>query len=514
MDERRISASGTIRHNNPLIPPTGSSCPIHKLPSETLACIFEHVADSLHVSTTADLEDITGEVYAEPQESPNYKAPRPNGVELWFPVTLVCRNWHDVAFSTPSLWAAITIGPYDPLPLDRFEEQLYLSKSVPIDFQISLLDSCWHARSDYPRVCSLLIPHAYRWRSLEARADLAMNMHTVLDAFFKNRIQIPSQLTSVTLVCDEETSYLPASESFGLSAPHLKTLRLLGVSVDWKTAWISSACNLTTLHIRANSLLSWTQISTLLRRAPRLEVLILQSKLSESSHSWADSKIESMFGYRNTNPIKLLELRQLVIILSAGMATHLLRGCYIPALRKLTLGSQHWSVEPVEVIAQLAVPQAVIDTSLMQVQLSTTPEQSRSMLAGLDYLCLDRFDCYSKTLRSLYSNLNRFTSLVIRVYSPGGYALHPSIDFLFRLSTSCAILLPQLKTLSIHSYKRYWDHHVGRICKLAWHRHDIGVPLRALTVRSLSPKAEIKQDLDWLWCSDSKNLETFYVKEY
>ncbi|KAF8553688.1 hypothetical protein OG21DRAFT_1207003 [Imleria badia] len=473
--------AGTFRNNNPLISPTGSSCPIYKLPAEILSYIFEYVADSLRSSITSDLEDITGEVYTEPQAIRQYETG--DVVKPWLPVFHVCRNWHDVAISSPSLWGVIMIPPWYPLPLDRVARQLNRSKDVfPIDFQIHMTDACWAARDCVPRLCSLLLPHAYRWRSLEVRADLAMDMHTVLDAFFKTRIQIASQLTSVTLVCDDETSYLPAS--FGLSAPHLQTIRLLGVTVDWNQPWISSASNLMTLHIRTNSSPSWTQFSTLLRGAPRLKVLILESKLL--SNTWDDPNLGSMSKDHDMNPIKLLELRQLVISLPADMVTHLLRRCYIPDLRKLTLCGRFDDFEPP--IAQLVAPQTAIETSSTQVQLPSTPEQSRSLLAGLDYICLDRLWRSSECIRSLYSNLNSLTLLVLRLY-PG---IHPAIDLLFRPSISCAILLPQLKTLSVYSYKDYWEQDAGSIVALARHRHDIGVPLSALLLRSVSRKAEIK----------------------
>ena len=509
MDNRQLEGAETL---NPLISPTTCSCPIHKLPVETLSHIFEYAADSFRRNPTADLEVITGEIYTELRRLGEPPCDVDDlDVRPWLPVSLVCRHWYNVALSTPSLWAFIMVPSWWFPSFGRVENQLNRSKDLPIDFLVHLIDeSADHTTFRIPRVCRLLLAHAYRWRSLDVRVDVEGDMHQFLDIFFRTHTQIASQLTSVVLVCRDSTSYLPGG-TFGLSAPHLNTIRLIGVAVDWNQPWISSAPNLTTLDIRdyhdgmQGDFPSWSQFTTILCGAPRLKVLILENRHFSGISDWDDSN-ESMSGDHDQNPIKLLELRQLVINLPPTMTTHFLRRCYIPDLCKLSLCSLPKDLDAL--VTQLVAPLAAIDTCSGLDLIPGTQAQPGNMFAGLDYLFLDKLYFRSGSLWSLYSSLNNLTSLVLYVFYPAGTG-DPTLDLLLPSATSC-IMLPRLKTLSVYPYKFPLDKAAAMSCALARERHDMGVPLSTLILRSVSRWSEVRQDPNWVWCLEPKNLETFY----
>ena len=243
-------------------------------------------------------------------------------------------------------------------------------------------------------------------------------MHEILDTFSNTRVQIAPQLTSIVLVCRgcQCMSSLPGG-SFGFSAPHLNTIRLIEVAVDWNRPWISSASNLTTPDIRGHRTYiwpSWTQFCTILNGAPRLKALISEAKLRpRRSLTWVDPNLEDASEEYTMSPVELFGLRQLVINLPTAMAIYLLRRCYIPDLRKLILCGPGQSDDIKPLVAQLIAPRHIAGISSALNQLPGTQERSRSLLAGVDYLCLDRFWCSTPSMESLYSNLNSLTSLVL-----------------------------------------------------------------------------------------------------
>ena len=358
---------------------------------------------------------------AEPQVVPirNLESVRPSAVKPWLPLSLVCRNWHNAAISTPSLWAVIIIPPWSRSPFYRVAKQLGQRKDAPIDIRIHTMEDSWiHTSSCIPQICILLLAHVHRWRSLEARVhSAAMHMHEILDTFSNTRVQIAPQLTSIVLVCRgcQCMSSLP-SGSFGFSVPHLNTIRPIEVAVDWNQPWISSAFNLTTPDIRGHRTYiwpSWTQFCTILNGAPRLKALILEAKpRPRRSLTWVDPDLEDASEEYTMNPVELFEPRQLVINLPTAMAIYLPRRGYIPDLRKLILCGPGQSDDIKPLVAQLIAPRHIAGISSVLNQLPGTQERSRSLLAGVDYLCLDRFWCSTPSMESLYGN-HSLTSLVL-----------------------------------------------------------------------------------------------------
>ncbi|KAG6371502.1 hypothetical protein JVT61DRAFT_9206 [Boletus reticuloceps] len=204
MDSRSLTSAeavprGEFGHKNTFLDAAGDSCPIHKLPVDILSYLFEIVADGLRNATTRR------EVGVIDNHRPSGDVSKFQSGSLtpWLPVSQVCRYWHDIAISTPSLWAVIHIPPrVQSCPSFRcIATQLERSKEFPLDIRIHLDNS-----SDYPSVflhtiCNTLLAQVCRWRSIEVKVTWAEDVYEILDAISKARIPIALQLKSVTLIC-------------------------------------------------------------------------------------------------------------------------------------------------------------------------------------------------------------------------------------------------------------------------------------------------------------------------
>ncbi|KAG6373080.1 hypothetical protein JVT61DRAFT_6679 [Boletus reticuloceps] len=500
MDSRSLTSAetmprGEFGHTNPFLDATGDSCPIHKLPVEVLSYLFEIVADGLRNATTRH-------VVAIDNHRPSSNVPLESTI------------------STPSLWAAIHIPPrVQSCPSFRcIVTQLERSKEFPLDIRIHLDKS-----SDYPSVflhtiCNTLLAQVCRWRSIEVKVTWAEDMYEIL-AISKAHIPIALQLKSVMLICsldqdmfDPSTDYIKSKRFvlFRSSAPHLKTISLMGVNIDWNQPWISSASDLVALEICVASVPSWIQFATILRGAPNLQVLMFDDIEPDSGVDWNDSNVGSTSGDNSIVPIKLPRLRELHIS-PYSSAVQIYRNCYIPTLKELRISSHYRAgQEDVDVlVARLVGPQAVTCTPASkspEVQLLHTRNQSHSLLAGVERLHIHYTFHHWSTghIDSVYCILNQLTSLSL----DGPYEPR-FINLLFTPTGQlCDVRLPRLKTLII-SYG-FRSAYIRHICALAWHRKDTGVPLRKIIFMQVRRGTFPKDCLLWF----QENLETITSLEY
>ena len=444
-------------------------------------------------------------------------------IQPWLHISCVCRHWHDVAISTPSLWRLIILPPWSSFPFDRIVRQLKQSQNVPIDILV-------HLRNPYDAgyshlfiftLCLLLLPHIDRWCSFELRTVSARQMSDILNEITRTCLPVTSnlKLTAVKLVLlDDITSYDYGQTPhdilskpftlFGRSAPYLEDISLVGLKVDWNQAWISSASHLTTLEIKIRhdeDYPSWTQFATILHSASRLRVLVFEDFRESVDPAWVDPILGSMSGDHSTIPIQLLELKELYISLPTTVIVQLLRRCYIPALEKLDIwplfnrDEEHNELEAL--VAQLVEPMTPCSSSQVQ------PPPPRSLVASVQDLSI-RWNMPpnhdDQCIDTLCANLNQLTSLSLHL--AGGDA---SIDFLFTPTGQiCDVVLPRLKNLTIlddWNYLRIRD-----ICALAWQRKDIGVPFNALILRGVGKDHLPDECLFWF----QQNLEKFdFVEE-
>jgi len=528
-----------LRNNNPFTSPAGNSCPIHKLPAELLSYVFKLVVNcSVHSKPTTNvLEELTGKVYVNHEPTRKLEVTKSDVLTPWLPICLVCHCWHSIAISTPSLWTDIIIPPrwFQSLPFCCIIAQVERSKDLPIDILIDLGDPGDSFDPHYPdgfipMVCKFLLTQAHRWHSFVLRVAGSgwqiRQMYEVLGTISKTCIPIAPKLKSFDLVCcggralfeDEFRSIQKHFVLFDSSAPSLETISLSGADINWNKAWISSASNLTTLRIYIDwreSCPSWFEFATILHSSPNLKVLSFDLKVFlDDEHgdlnvdpAWVDPNLSSWSMERQYNmiPIKLLKLRQLEISLPISMMVQLLRRCYIPALEKLKICCSHFNHTPEDLdnlITQLVVPLVVTSTSL-QAQPLHTQEQPCSLLTSVQHLCITGFPhCGTQSINLLYSNLNQLTSLTLTLTGDTAFT-----DLLFTpMGQLCDVRLPQLKTLAISDpWLTYLD--VRHICALAWHRKDIGVPLRALLLDG--GRMAWFPDECVSWCQE--NLESFHL---
>ncbi|KAG6379352.1 hypothetical protein JVT61DRAFT_11814 [Boletus reticuloceps] len=233
----------------------------------------------------------------------------------------------------------------------------------------------------------------------------------------------------------------------------------------------------------------------------------------DTDAAWNDPNVGSTSGDNSMVPIKLPKLRQLDVLLPNAMALQIYRNCYIPALKRLTFSPyHHTSWEDVDaLVAQLAGPQPVICTlASSEAQLFDTRNQSHSsVLAGIEQLCINHYyldwSTASECIDSAYCNLHQLTSLSLR-----GTYVPAFINLLFApTGRRCDLRLPQLKTLAIKMNN--CDHpYIRHVCALAWHRKEMGVPLRALIFRGVR-RGRFPEECLW-WCRE--NLETSIYFEY
>lgn len=178
--------------------------PISRLPAEILMQIFEFGVNTRVTRGLAGSEGL---------------APIPETGGLFLgAVRRVCRTWREVAESTPSLWAAITIDMHNSLK--NAEMRLQRSRSAPLDIQIAFTDRVTYAGNVTGALLdafNLLQPHMARWRSLRvevpghahARAALRFcagsaphlkefSLHVGAQKFSRNIRELPWMLEETT----------------------------------------------------------------------------------------------------------------------------------------------------------------------------------------------------------------------------------------------------------------------------------------------------------------------------
>ncbi|RPD58477.1 hypothetical protein L227DRAFT_188575 [Lentinus tigrinus ALCF2SS1-6] len=145
-----VSATGSIRN---------SHLSIHKLPNETLALIFSHVPSGL----------VPGSIINPRGEGGNWDWSFVLIGEL-SRVLLVCRRWHDVAISTPTLWTSIYV--YNHM-LSITKRHLRRSGVSPLVCFIRL------TQDDGGPTLDFLSEHHDRIRELQLTAPFTWNLHEV-----------------------------------------------------------------------------------------------------------------------------------------------------------------------------------------------------------------------------------------------------------------------------------------------------------------------------------------------
>lgn len=281
---------------NPFIPPKGDGCFINKLPPELLSRIFEigsadcraeYQVDVTNGGCDAlwqhlygwdraaerDIHDSGIEIQAlvdanegeeddddkeeeeetydsdedyDSNESTASSDPPPQAPWLPFPIVVshVCRHWHNITISTPSLWTTLVVTPVDGLPYKPKSMLLKRSKNLPIDVYVCCQLDKYQIYSvppdddDLISILSIFTPHIERWHTMH----LTVFGYHLMYAFLRAVTATPApQLTTLELYHYEAEGHLQFGYSstlknltlFAGSAPLLTRIVLWGVHVDW-----------------------------------------------------------------------------------------------------------------------------------------------------------------------------------------------------------------------------------------------------------------------------------------
>ena len=482
------------RLNKPfMVPPEGDTCPVNNLPPELLSRIFElggtdsHTAFQVENGNDHVLRDVVRIFPEQTNISSNGLAADHDGDKrrgehvdqesfdtassFRINVSLVSRNWHNVAISTPSLWTIITGPslPYAYSPNTHLPLLLKRSNGLPIDIDLG--------RGSQPDVYPLLVPHVHRWHSVKAEFNSYEDTDAFLDAISRPSVPAASRLTTLQL-CFRAVFHilypLPVQcpTLFCGSAPYLERLTLWGVHVDWNQSWISSASNLTYLELRFLLDMvgpSWVQFATILRGAPALKTLKLYA--AGPSLELVDWDITSDAGSGAENPrspIPLLNLTDFFIgFRTERYAIWLFRMFYMPSLTSLTFDFRADDYDGL--IEHLAGP----PSSLASPSPDETPQSLLSKLENLGIVCLP---CNRSGIEILYGKLQNLKSLSIALHHPWNVLSALFLELLPCSLPGRDVWLPLLETVYISQISNDF----GLIRDVVQKRKDVGVPLKSL----------------------------------
>ncbi|KAJ8581987.1 hypothetical protein M405DRAFT_589664 [Rhizopogon salebrosus TDB-379] len=396
-------------------------------------------------------------------------------------VSHVCQRWRTVALVTPSLWTKISVSLLESVCLERPKTLLERSKSLPIDIDIECCsqppDDCYEEVSfrNLDALISLLVPHISRWRSIEVAVSCHKYMVVFLSAVSDPSIRDAPQLEALKLYdfADEGShatfahyDLVPHFKLFGGVAPHLKTVVLRGVHVDWCQEWLSRGSNISDLELCFHTedvRPSWSQFVGILTPKPKTLSLLWSGPLG-FPHDWYS---EGGSGSCDSGVMELWSLTDLSLNFdSPAYVSGLLRCLALPALKSLTLD---FSEDCTDVVAQVVDP-ATIAAPMV-------PKEGRqSLLSGLETLELRRLLCSDHSVELMYAELGNLKELKLLMFY-----LTPA--FLRLLDPTCSVSgqrnvwLPSLTTLEISGSVSG-----DQILQMVQKRKEAGVPLKVVSM--------------------------------
>ncbi|TFY52760.1 hypothetical protein EVJ58_g9831 [Rhodofomes roseus] len=241
---------------------TESTSPVNKLPLELLTEIFEFVLP-----------------------------PRCEHHEEWSITTvlLVCRLWHDLAVSSPTLWTSIAGN----MPLQVL--QVYLRRSCKSPLVVVARAETFGAPQD--DLLSTLVPHFDRVGHLDihgfqARSYVAYRMELLSSMHIQDRCDSDS-LEQELVIHDDHF-------------PALKSLTL--VTLEARPRIVGTLSSLTSLALRGVAFYTWDELFCFLGSCPALEDLVIERFGIFSEWSRAEDPVRLT---RDRPIIELQHLREL-----------------------------------------------------------------------------------------------------------------------------------------------------------------------------------------------------------
>ncbi|KAJ3864244.1 hypothetical protein EV359DRAFT_41459 [Lentinula novae-zelandiae] len=355
-----------------------SQSPIYSLPLELLSYIFVLGAHS---------PPDTPKHNSKRQELPPFNA---DSVKTPLIYSAVCRHWRTVALGTAALWTNICITAWS-MEMSGFEQEkranlthitssISLSRNYPLNILLDARDIDWDfaepeisASSDFSdyippftqddirTVFTLLLPHLFRWRSINIFTDTWAPMHTALcmlnGPLMTNGAPL---LESLTLMrCNDYISHSPLFQPTSMKSPtlfssptgslgpdhrcllpQLLNLTLRGVHVDWSSL-AHSPLSLTSLELSSHTpdvRPTQSEFRELLSSCPKLKSLTVNGSgfISDDEELSLKTGVHNID--RNAKPIALPLLEKLKIgYRSAPEAFDILELVHAPNILQLSL---------------------------------------------------------------------------------------------------------------------------------------------------------------------------------
>ncbi|KIK63425.1 hypothetical protein GYMLUDRAFT_41105 [Collybiopsis luxurians FD-317 M1] len=352
--------------------------PIHTLPVELLSYIFV-------LGTHSPPELLTDE--KEQQELLPFNT---ESVKTPLIFSAVCRRWREVAQNSPSLWTSIcvTAGSVEEssedqtkrLNLSHITSYLSFSKRYPLNILLDTRDIDWDfcepeifstselsdyvppfSKDDMRTVISLLLPHLFRWQSIEILTDTWAPMHTALCMLNGPLlVQGAPLLESLVLMrCNDYISHSPQFQPSRMKSPalfssesaseptndpilpRLRNLTLRGVHVDWPGLCNSLSPSLNSLELSSHSLdvrPTHSEFHDMLLACPKLSKLTLNGSgfVSDDEDLSLKTGVHALRG--RVEPVSLPLLESLRIgYRSAFDGCDILSSLHAPDIKQLSL---------------------------------------------------------------------------------------------------------------------------------------------------------------------------------
>ncbi|KAF7799514.1 hypothetical protein EIP86_010751 [Pleurotus ostreatoroseus] len=291
------------------------TAPIARLPSETLALVFEAYAEAFwhrYTSNQPNIDDDILEYIGE--EMPEQVYRRRN----WFAILHVCRHWRNAALSTHRLWARIIPGS------KLFVEQaISRSGCVPLCIGLAdpfLKDLATRSFEDHLNVepYTSIFPELRRIRTL--RLPMTCNMEETMSRVFAIRPVDAPLLEELQVRFFQGVQRLPHLPTLAL--PKLRKLCLSMAPLSIVRAMVRP----TLTHLRLSGKLC--ELGLL----PFLEVLDKLPNLEDLFLCWVEH-IEEDYNLVAPQPMLLPRLQRLTLVdrLTGWHALKILEHCIFPA---------------------------------------------------------------------------------------------------------------------------------------------------------------------------------------
>ncbi|KAK7052165.1 F-box domain-containing protein [Favolaschia claudopus] len=139
---------------------------------------------------------------------PTYPEPPPYFGEL-SPTTLthICRQWREIALTTPALWRAIDLRGFTGELASLAPQWLERSGCLPLSIRAAESELDYY--DDFPSISGILIPHRARWEQLDLNLDRPEHLEVLdgplpllrtLSVYLGDRLENPLLLQTVPLL--------------------------------------------------------------------------------------------------------------------------------------------------------------------------------------------------------------------------------------------------------------------------------------------------------------------------